>query len=152
MKMLVMSCSKAKVPQSEGHAPAYLLYDGPQWRVYRKWRREHPVQAVDRLHVCALSAEHGFIPATWDIAEYDRKMTADRVCELAVMHYQRHAVRRELHHAFGDKHEPDILLFGSELYSDLFESLLPEGVLFRRAGDEGRGIGDQLAELKEWLG
>ena len=143
-RLLVLACSQAKVAQSGAAAPAYVLYDGPAWRVYRRWFREHPVAAA-KLPVLALSAEHGLIPATKAIATYDRKLDAARVEELASDDFDRELLRCYL------VDEPDILLFGGPLYADLFTRLLPEDYLYRRAGDEGRGIGDQLAELKEWL-
>lgn len=149
--VLVLACSASKVAQAGAKAPAIAVYDGPAWRVLRAWQRRHPVAAVTgNLTVYALSARHGFIPAEQPIADYDEQLTADRVRTMVEGDPLAHRIQREEVDE-ATRGEADVLLVGGMLYDSLFAQLVPQDLMYRRAGDEGRGIGDQLAELREWL-
>lgn len=76
--MLILACSQRKRPDEE-LLPAVERYDGPAFRILRRFLRERPSQAPD---VLILSAEHGLIPHDLPIALYDRKMTPARAREL----------------------------------------------------------------------
>src|SRR5215211_4455445 len=77
-RMLILACSRRKRPE-EDLLPAVERYDGPAFRVLRRFLRESPSKAPDIL---ILSAEHGLIPHDLPIAAYDRKMTEARAHEL----------------------------------------------------------------------
>jgi hypothetical protein len=77
-RLLILACSQRKRPD-EGLLPAVERYDGPTFRVLRRFLREGISEPPD---VLILSAEHGLIPQDLPIAAYDRKMTPARAREL----------------------------------------------------------------------
>lgn len=77
-RLLILSCSQRKRPD-EGLLPAVERYDGPAFRVLRRFLRKGISEPPD---VLILSAEHGLIPHDLPIAAYDRKMTPARAREL----------------------------------------------------------------------
>lgn len=77
-RMLILACSQRK-RQDEGLLPAVERYDGPTFRVLRRFLSESSSKAPA---VLILSAEYGLIPSDLPIAAYDRKMTAARAREL----------------------------------------------------------------------
>jgi hypothetical protein len=79
-RLLILSCSQRK-RSDPGLLPAIKRYDGPAFRVLRRFLREQPVGAK-RLDVFVLSATYGLIPAECSIAEYDQMMTSQRAAEL----------------------------------------------------------------------
>lgn len=145
-KLLVMSCSQSKVATRHHQLPADSLYDGPGWRVLRRWRREHPIRSMN-LPVLVLSAEYGLIPAQRMIEPYNRKMDPERAAELGYLQHYRTELLEPL---LVD--EPDVLLYGGKLYADCFGHYMPEDYVWRATSDGARGIGDMLGELKTWLG
>ena len=72
-RLLILGCSQKKRPDS-GLLPALTRYDGPMFRVLRKFLRECPGEAQG-LEIYILSAEFGLIPASQPIPNYDRRMT-----------------------------------------------------------------------------
>jgi hypothetical protein len=79
-RLLILSCSQRKRLDS-GLLPAIERYDGPAFRVLRRFLRKQSDDAK-RLDVFVLSAMYGLIPAECSIAEYDQVMTSQRVAEL----------------------------------------------------------------------
>lgn len=79
-RLLVLACSRAKRPDPEP-LPALERYDGPLFRVYRRYLREGPAHNQPALLV--LSAEHGLIRGDFPLPPYDRVMTGERAHELA---------------------------------------------------------------------
>src|SRR5690348_4465403 len=77
-RLLILSCSQRKRPDLE-LLPAMDRYDGPSFRVLRRFLSQRP---TERLTVYILSAEFGLIPATLPIPDYDRRMTPQRAREL----------------------------------------------------------------------
>ena len=77
-RLLILACSQRKRPD-KGLLPAVERYDGPAFRVLRRFLRHSPSKAPD---VLILSAEHGLIPHDLPIAAYDRKMAPTRAHEL----------------------------------------------------------------------
>ncbi len=73
-RLLILSCSQRKRGDA-GLLPAVARYDGPQFRVLRKFLREQPDEA---LAVYILSAQFGLISAEREIPNYDHKMTQKR--------------------------------------------------------------------------
>src|SRR4051794_16633260 len=77
-RLLLLSCSQRK-RSTPGKMAALQRYDGPAFQVVRRYLRESDDPL---LNVCVLSAEHGIIASDDRIADYDRKMDAERAAEL----------------------------------------------------------------------
>ncbi|MEW5869056.1 MAG: DUF6884 domain-containing protein [Chloroflexota bacterium] len=79
-RFLILSCSQKKVHDSEP-LPAIQRYDGPSYRLLRKYLREE-ISRKANLEICILSAEYGLITSDTLLPYYDRQMTAQRAEEL----------------------------------------------------------------------
>lgn len=80
-RLLILSCSRRK-QTDEGLLPAIRRYDGPCFRVLRRYLKEK--QSSDSApDILILSAEHGLLSAQAEIAMYERRLTEQRVTELA---------------------------------------------------------------------
>jgi hypothetical protein len=79
-RLLILSCSKRK-RSGPDLLPAIERYDGPTFRVLRRFLREQPGRA-GQLDVFVLSAAYGLIPGWSPINEYDQVMTPQRATEL----------------------------------------------------------------------
>ncbi len=79
-ELLVLGCSSRKT-KTAGETPAVHRYDGPLYQDFRSRLRTH--YWPKDLDVAVLSAQYGMIGALTDIADYDRRMTAERASELA---------------------------------------------------------------------
>lgn len=77
-RLLILRCASTKRPGATP-MPAIERYDGPAFRVLRKYLRTEP---DDPPLVRVVSAEHGLITLEQPIAEYDRRMDAERAQEL----------------------------------------------------------------------
>ncbi len=62
---LILSCSQTKRLEA---GPAYEVYNGPYYRILRKYGPPWPVD------IYVLSAKHGLIPVTHSIEPYDQKL------------------------------------------------------------------------------
>ncbi len=140
-RMLILACTRRKRPDA-GLLPAVERYDGPAFRVLRRFARERPSETPE---VMVLSAEHGLIPQDMPIAAYDRKMTPARAREL------RPLVLAELGRVSASRRPAETLVFAGRqyllaLHTD--DSLLPrEASIKFCAGAMGR----KLADLHDWL-
>jgi hypothetical protein len=139
--MLILACSRRK-RHDEELLPAVERYDGPAFRVLRRFLRERPAEAPT---VLILSAEHGLIPHDLPIAAYDRKMTEARAHEL------RPLVLAELDRMTASLSLPEILIFAGKQYQPALQrdgtSLLQNATIRVSAGS----LGGKLAELHDWL-
>jgi len=79
-RLLVLSCSQRK-RHTPGLLPAIDRYDGPAFRVLRRFLSERP-DGAKQLDVFILSTMYGLIPAQYPIAEYNWVMTSRRANEL----------------------------------------------------------------------
>ena len=70
-RLLILSCSKQK-KRTRGPLPAIERYDGPAFRVLRKYLRECATEAPV---VLILSAKFGLIEAAEKIPYYERRLT-----------------------------------------------------------------------------
>lgn len=77
-RLLILSCSQAKRSQPEA-LPALERYDGPAFRVVRRFLREQPDPALD---IYVLSGKFGLISSNQLIPDYDHKMSQARALEL----------------------------------------------------------------------
>lgn len=143
-QLLIIACTATKRAEIR-LLPALERYNGPSFRVLRRWLRDHP-DAAARLDVAVLSAEFGLIPAIQPIPNYDRRMTAERALTL---HGQVHTVLQQLLalHTYAG-----IYLSASKRYRQaLNDPRSIFGTIPVQTAPEGAGIGGQLAALKQWL-
>lgn len=145
-RLLILSCSQRKRVDPQP-MPAIERYDGPRFRVLRKYLRQRPDAAPD---VLILSARFGMIRSERMIPHYDQLMTAARASELQSQ------VAIVLGESFiatvGDRLEPEqLMVCMSQKYVSAFDGVEePSRRLLRSCVAEGRQ-GRQLARLKEWL-
>ena len=78
--LLILACSKRK-RSDPGLLPAIERYDGPAFRVLRRFLKQDLSEVID-ISVYILSAEFGLIPGDRPIPDYDRRMTKLRAKEL----------------------------------------------------------------------
>ena len=144
-RLLILSCSERK-RSNAGLLPAIERYDGPAFRVLRRYLRQEPTDPP-AIHI--LSAEFGLIPACHPIPDYDRRMTGKRAAELRPS--VREALRRiqDSDRSMVLTHH-NILVNLGRIY---LHAVDPEGglgaVLHSRRvmGPPGR----RLAQLRAWL-
>ena len=79
-RLLILSCSQRKHPSHEP-LPAIERYDGPLFKVLRRFLRESSNQGRD-LDVYILSAAYGLIPGDFPTPLYDQRMTTAQAIEL----------------------------------------------------------------------
>ena len=79
-RLVILACSQRKV-QGNLLMPAIARYDGPAYKVVRKWLRATP-DARFYHDFLILSAEFGLISDRRYIPYYDRCMTVERAKEL----------------------------------------------------------------------
>jgi hypothetical protein len=80
MRLLILSCSAAK--RLDAHAlPAIERYDGPAYRLIRKYLRECSAQR-QCLDILIVSAEFGLLMGDAAIPFYDRRMDLQRANEV----------------------------------------------------------------------
>lgn len=141
-RLLILSCAQRK-RQDSGLLPAIDRYDGPAFRLLRRFRE----QISELPDVFVLSARYGFIHYEEPIPDYDQRMTPQRARELQpqISRTLRHIVESS---ALGKKSDTDILLCLGKLYSDALKASMPAGVLYECA--EG-SMGKRLSKLKQWL-
>lgn len=133
-RLLVISCSQQKVG-TPGRIPALRRYDGPAFRVLRKYL----LSARDpHLRVFILSAKYGLIPAHKCISDYNLRLDAKRAAFL------RPTVTRGLGGVLTRLRPKATLLCMSKLYLTCFGDLCGLEIA-------ARGQGRKLAHLKSWL-
>jgi hypothetical protein len=77
---LLLSCSQRKRTDPDP-LPAFERYDGPQFRVLRKFLRTHP-NASAFLDIAILSARFGIISPSTLIPWYDQRLTTEQALRL----------------------------------------------------------------------
>jgi hypothetical protein len=133
-----MSCSQRKV-RKKGLIPAIKRYDGPPFRVLRKYFREI---ADPRLSVYVLSARFGVIASRCRIPNYNCKMNVQRARTL-----RKRAVPR-IKSVLRNRKFKDAFFIGGRNYLRVIEPLDQFRPLFREA--KGKP-GQKLKSLCCWL-
>jgi hypothetical protein len=140
-RLLILACSARKNPETL-LLPAIERYTAPPFVLVRRYLKTNHKADVDIL---ILSAEYGLIAADHTIANYDRKMTPERVIEL------QSPVDEKLNTVLAEKSYQEVCLGMSKLYLKTFDnfnfSLYPELQVTKIVG----GFGKVLAELHYWL-
>jgi hypothetical protein len=140
-RILIISCSQSK-SRSEGMIPAIDRYDGPAFRVLRKYLREIPDPS---LKVLILSAKYGLIQSSCPIPYYNRRLT--RSGALAM----KPDVEEKARQLMDLTRWSEIGLCAGRDYLVALEALVscrPKDVRLDLIGD---GLGIRLTRLKEWL-
>lgn len=140
-RLLILACSERKSP-AKGLLPALERYDGPAFRVLRKYLREaeHPAPTV-----LILSAKYGLITADHAIPDYNCRLTRNAAIGL------RAQVSRVAHTAIRGTSWSAVGVCAGKDYRlalDGLAELLPRGI--QLTWIEG-GQGVRLANLKRWL-
>jgi hypothetical protein len=140
-RLLILACSQRKVA-APGPLPAIERYDGPAFRVLRKYLR---AAAPPRPTVLILSAKFGLLRATARIPDYDHRLTSAAAAAL------RPSVARALKRVLKSRPWDVVGVCAGKNYrvslQDL-DSVLPEGV---RLDVIGGGLGPRLTRLRAWL-
>lgn len=142
-RLLLLSCSQNKLTDSK-LLPAIERYDGPLFRVLRKFLRECPSQAA-HVNTFILSAEYGLIPATESIFWYDRRLTSQRAVRLQPQ------VRRKLEQVLNQERYKELFIcMGQDYHKVLadYEKLIPPDLNVRISAGS---LGKKQAELHDWL-
>lgn len=136
-QLLIIGCSARKL-KSLGDIPAVARYDGPVFKVLRKFLREY--RWPKELSVAVLSAEYGLIGAMTPVADYDRKMDGGRAQELRPYVYKVLNQWKSLH--------PRIdLVLGARYQEAIEEVVRGDQSVVLRPGP----IGQQLAHVRQLL-
>ena len=140
MRLVLLGCSQAKVGTC-GRLPAFQRYDGPAYRVFRKFLRDW-TDAVPPMNLYILSAQYGLISGDILIPDYDRQMTPDRAEQL------KPAVKKSLSLVLSLHQYDEIFVGMGKLYRDVLLDSLPSDSHVVVA--EGR-IGEKSSALYQWL-
>lgn len=145
-RLLLLGCSKAKTTH-EGLIPALQRYDGPVFRVLRRYLRQAP---DDVLPVYVLSAEFGLISADHPTPNYERRMTPERARELQpevssilsqILPIDRAAMLNET----------DVLVVLGRDYLSALDGFSESRRAFLLSRVMGGSQGKKLAALHDWL-
>lgn len=144
-RLLILGCSKAKTTH-DGLIPAIDRYDGPAFRVLRRYLRQRSDPALE-VHV--LSAGFGLIPGDRPIPFYDRPMTAPRATALQSC-IGRELARIGLRPGTEPMTPATLLVVAGNAYLSALTSAAPRGGFPERCVAQG-GQGKKLAALHDWL-
>lgn len=143
-RLLLMACTATKLAAPHP-IPAIQRYDGPSFRILRKWQRAYP-DLAGQLDVLILSAKLGLISSEQPIENYNQRLTRERAAVLQPLisaALQRFVAEHGPYAAtllhLGRDYVPAIA--PEELRSELF------GTLTRTSG----GIGIRLRHISAWL-
>jgi hypothetical protein len=140
-RLLILACSERKATATD-RVPAIDRYDGPAFRVLRKYLREGSPRVPT---VLILSAKYGLIASERKIPCYDQRLSnaAAALLRPQVLRVVRRVLRSHPWRAVG-------VCVGKDYQAALrgFPELLPAGVRLDLL--EG-GLGKRLSALREWL-
>jgi hypothetical protein len=145
-RLLILGCSKAKTKHDE-LVPAIQRYDGPPFRVLRRYLR---LRYDPVLRVYILSAEYGIIPTDALIPDYDRRMTPARSKQI-----RRHVLDTLTHLLNGSDilpHDPKhVLVVLGKVYRDVLTGYAGNGSEWLLNRCVSGRPGQRLTQLKTWL-
>lgn len=143
-RLLLLACSARKRVDA-GLLPALERYDGVLYRVLRRWLRHAPAEQRHATDILILSAEFGLIETHLPIPYYDRKMSRARARELAPQ------TVAALHARIQSVDYQEILLAMGKLYQETLEPIARWATRPSAVRCVVGGIGQQAAQLREWL-
>jgi len=140
-RLLILSCSQRKRPDPDT-LPAIERYDGPAFRVLRRYLRE---TSSDQPDVHILSSRFGLIASSEHIPFYDQRMSLTRAQELMP------SVSRNLRQILSSNLYSAVFVSFGLIYSLAIDTSLItdyEDLAFQAAkGTSGR----RIAQLYDWL-
>ena len=140
-RALFLACSGRKATHP-GLLPAVERYDGPCFRVLRRYLRSSP---EDSLGAWVLSGEYGLIHSSAPIPAYNRRMTLQRSEEL------KEVVRETFARAWEETLFDDVFVCLGSAYARVMADCwahLPPNVSVRFATG---AIGGRASQLRAWL-
>ncbi|MEG4345742.1 hypothetical protein QUB70_21045 [Microcoleus sp. A003_D6] len=139
--LLILACSQRKRSDADS-LPAIERYDGPTFRLLRRFLRKQPSAP---LEIYILSAKFGLIPSDYPIPDYDQKMTRARSRQLQP------EVMAKLKHILNAKpYQQLCICLGRDYFLalDKYDMLIKSGLAVRIATGS---LGKKLATLHDWL-
>lgn len=140
--LLIIGCSQRKRPDP-GLLPALERYDGVNFRVLRKARREG--YWPENLDVLIVSAKYGLLKSDTFIENYDQRMTLYQALTLQPIvsaSLNAHLTQVNYYEVFINLGQTYLLtLTGSRKIAELRDRV------FYASG----GIGKKMAQMKQWL-
>ena len=151
--LLILGCSQKK-RDYEGLLPAFEAYDGPMYRVFRKFLRQH--KWPENLWLGVLSGKHELFGALKEINYYDQRMTREDAkamasrCSSVIDNWTREiATSNGTSENSGTSHDLRVLTsLGKDYLPALKDGLKLQGDVNRFEG----GIGERQHLLKKFLG
>jgi hypothetical protein len=140
-RLLLIACSQRK-RSDPGKLAAIERYDGPAFRVLRRYVREHN---DSRLGIYVLSAEYGLIHSRKPIPYYERRMTTQRAGQL------QSSISRVLKVVLAERPWKEIGVCVSRDYMRPLAACLGSSSSCTRISLLGGGMGQRLSALKAWL-
>ena len=138
-RLIIISCSQAKVLKPRAAIPALERYDGVLYKVLRKAKRES--RFPDNTHIAIISARHGLIDAQTPIASYEKSLDSATARSLQPK------VQQDVSALLKKGRYRDICVNLGRKYAALLPDLSP----IRNATWAEGGLGQRAAHLKAWL-
>jgi hypothetical protein len=143
MDTLILACSAKKMKDANpnGVYPAALYYDGPLFKVVRKY--------LPGCHFLVISAKYGLIGGTQTITPYDQKLNPPSLA----MDVDSVAYLADLADKLRFTSSGNIYFAGGRIYYDwllLAAEYAKCPATFHRLPENPRGIGDIQKALVEW--
>lgn len=140
--LVILGCGKRK-RQTSRWLPAIERYDGPTFRVLRRFIAERPDRAPN---TCVLSGRFGLISGDYPIPRYDR------VLRLAGVRRLRDEVGRELSQVLADCCPDRVFVSVGSTYWGVIGDSLCSGACSAEVTIARGYIGGRASRLKRWLG
>ncbi|MEG4305098.1 DUF6884 domain-containing protein [Microcoleus sp. D3_18a_C4] len=139
--LLILACSQRKRSDADS-LPAIERYDGPTFRLLRRFLRKQPSA---RLEIYILSAKFGLIPSDYQIPNYDQRMTKMRSRQL-----QPEVIAKFEDILSAKSYQKLCICLGQDYFLalDKYDMLIKSGLAVRIATGS---LGKKLATLHDWL-
>lgn len=139
--LLILACSQRKRLDTES-LPAIERYDGPTFRLLRRFLRKQPSAP---LEIYILSAKFGLIPSDYLIPNYDQRMTKMRSRQL-----QPEVIAKFENILNAKSYQQLCICLGRDYFLalDKYDMLIKSGLAVRIATGS---LGKKLATLHDWL-
>lgn len=139
--LLILACSQRKRSDADS-LPAIERYDGPTFRLLRRFLRKQPSAP---LEIYILSAKFGLIPSDYQIPNYDQRMTKMRSRQL-----QAEVIAKFEDILSAKSYQKLCICLGRDylLALDKYDMLIKSGLAVRIATGS---LGKKLATLHDWL-
>ncbi len=141
-RLLILSCSARKFPAVRP-IPAIERYDGPAFRIFRRFAEVARLNGNRRPNLLVISAKHGLVDEEDKLPNYDQRLTTGDVPIL------KSRVMSKLARLPRDYEQ--VLISTSAIYEGVtagIEDCFPPGTsVARTSGPRGK----QLAQLRNWL-